>query len=370
MRDAALPDTAASRGGWLNRLLARPGLHALAMRVPGLRGFARRDGATIFGIVQGFVESQVLFAMVELDLFEALMPGPATAADLAVSRHVPVDRMAALLQAGAALGLLRRRGDSFGLSRRGAAMTGVPGLIEMIRHHGLFYRDLADPVALLQGGAQTELAGFWPYVAGGAVAPDLAERYSRLMADSQRLVAEDTLAAVSLRGARRLVDVGGGTGVFIERVGQRHPGLELELFDLPEVLEAARARLAGTALAGRLQFSPGSFRAGALPAGADVITLVRVLYDHDDDTVRGLLARAHAALPEGGRLIVSEPMSGGARPDPVTDVYFAFYTMAMGTGRTRSAEAIAALCREAGFRQARQVPTRRSYVTSVVAAVK
>ncbi|MCR9150797.1 MAG: methyltransferase domain-containing protein [Rhodobacteraceae bacterium] len=370
MVDGALPQSAARSGGWLNRLLARPGLHAVTMRVPGLRGFARRDGQAIFGIVQGFVESQVLFALVELDLFEALMPGPATAGDLALRHRVPVDRMAALLQAGAALGLLRRRGDRFGLSRRGAAMTGVPGLMEMIRHHGLFYRDMADPVALLQGRAETELARFWPYVAGGEIAPALAERYSRLMADSQRLVAEDTLAAVSFKGVRRLMDVGGGTGVFLERVGRRHPGLELELFDLPEVLATAQARLAGGPLAGRLRFSPGSFRAGALPVGADAVSLVRVLYDHDDDTVRALLARAHAALPEGGRLIVSEPMSGGARPDPVTDVYFAFYTMAMGTGRTRSAETVAALCRAAGFRHARRVPTRRSYVTSVVVAVK
>ena len=36
------------------------------------------------------------------------------------------------------------------------------------------------------------------------------------------------------------------------------------------------------------------------PTGADAISLVRVLYDHDDATVARLLAPVHAALPRAG----------------------------------------------------------------------
>ncbi len=79
-----------------------------------------------------------------------------------------------------------------------------------------------------------------------------------------------------------------------------------------------------------------------LPQGADAISLVRVLYDHADDTVAPLLRAVHDALPPGGRVVVSEPMSGGDSPDPATDVYFSVYTLAMQTGRTRSAAEIAA----------------------------
>ncbi len=68
----------------------------------------------------------------------------------------------------------------------------------MIRHHAVFYRDLADPVALLRGGAETELARFWPYVFGasGPIDPEVAATYSGLMADTQAMVAEDTLRLV------------------------------------------------------------------------------------------------------------------------------------------------------------------------------
>jgi demethylspheroidene O-methyltransferase len=95
-----------------------------------------------------------------------------------------------------------------------------------------------------------------------------------------------------------------------------------------------------------------------------------VLYDHDDATVGDLLAKVHAALPPGGRLIISEPMSGGARPDPICDVYFAFYTMAMGTGRTRSAARIAELCEAAGFEAVRVAKAPRPFVTSALSCSK
>ncbi len=69
-------------------------------------------------------------------------------------------------------------------------------------------------------------------------------------------------------------------------------------------------------------------------------------------------------------LIISEPMSGGDKPDRAGDVYFAFYTMAMQTGRARSADQIARLCADAGFANIRCPRPARSYVTRVVTAQK
>jgi demethylspheroidene O-methyltransferase len=191
------------------------------------------------------------------------------------------------------------------------------------------------------------------------------------MAQSQALVAQDTLATVSLRGVTRLMDVGGGSGAFLAAALQRHPGLSARLVDLPAVLEGAEARLRPWCDAGRLQLCPQDFRAGPLPAGADAISLIRVLYDHPDAVVRPLLRRCFEALPPRGRLIISEPMSGGAaRPDRATDLYFAFYTLAMGSGEARSQARIAALCAEAGFVGIRRPRVFRPYVTGVVTAMR
>lgn len=334
---------------------------------------ARRDGAEIFEIVQGFVRSQVLFAIVALDLPERLLNGPASPEMLALNTGVAPDRMAILLQAGAGLGLLRRKRDGrFVLTRKGAAMVGVPGLRQMILHHGAFYRDLTDPVSLLKGETETELAGFWPYVFGatGEVDADVTRTYSDLMADSQMLVARDTLAAVSLADVQHLVDVGGGSGAFLSEVARAYPKMRLTLFDLPPVMPSAAERLTRLGLDERIDCVGGSFRDDPLPVGMDAISLVRVLYDHDDDSVMALLRKVFDALPEGGRLLISEPMSGGDAPDPITDVYFAFYTLAMRTGRTRSAATIQNMCAQVGFDDLKAPRAKRSYVTGVVTGRK
>ncbi|MEP2639931.1 methyltransferase [Roseobacter sp.] len=366
-------DTSGWRGGWLNRLVARPGFQSWASRFPLTRGQARRDGAVMFDLVQGFVQSQVLMALVELNILQRLRGGAQNAENLGRVVNVPEDRMQVLLQAAAALHLLKRdRSGRYRLARKGAALMGVPGLDAMIRHHRAFYRDLADPVALLRGPEQTELSEFWPYVFGarGAIDPAVADTYSDLMAQSQRLVAEDTLRAVSMQGVTRLLDVGGGTGAFLEAAGRAAPNMDLMLFDLPQVVPQARARFDGAGMGARATVHAGSFRETPLPQGADAVSLIRVLYDHADDTVRRLLAAAYAALPEGGRLIISEPMGGGATPDRAGDVYFAFYTLAMQTGKARSVAEISQLCRAAGFVDIRSPKPARNYVTRVLTARK
>ena len=357
--------------GWINRLAGSRRFQAWAARMPVLRRIARAEGRALFDIVAGFVNSQALMALVELRILHILQGGPQSAEIMARQCDVPPDRMQILLQAGAGLGLLRRHKDGrFGLSMRGASMLGVPGLEGMVRHHRALYADLADPVALLRGGKTTELAQFWPYVfgAGGAVDPAVTATYSALMADSQGLVAEDTLRMVDFRGISRLMDIGGGTGAFLAAAGAAHPNLQLDLFDLPVVVTGAAARFANAGLAARTTIHRGSFRDDPLPRGADAISLVRVLYDHDDSTVLQLLSAVLDTLPPGGRLIVSEPMSGGANPDRATDVYFSLYTLAMQTGRTRSGAEIAALLGNVGYVSIRIRWGYRPFVTSVVTA--
>jgi demethylspheroidene O-methyltransferase len=358
---------------WFYRLIAKPSFQGWASRFPLTRGIARREGAEMFGLVAGFVQSQVLMAVVELRLLHRLMEAPRNAASLAREAGMTAERMEILLQAAAALGLIRRRKDGrFTVARKGAALLGVPGLEAMILHHRAFYRDMEDPVALLRGEVDTELANFWPYVFGarGAVDPAVTRTYSDLMADSQGLVAQDTLRMVSLSDVTCLLDVGGGSGAFALAVAQAYPSIDLMLFDLPDVVPAAQTRFAAAGIGGRLAVHGGSFRSDSLPYGADAISLIRVLYDHSDDTVRGLLSKIFDTLPKGGRLIISEPMSGGAVPEPAGDVYFAFYTMAMRTGKTRSAAEIGRFCADAGFGRIETPASRRPFVTSVVTCVK
>ncbi|WP_019954414.1 methyltransferase [Yoonia vestfoldensis] len=367
------PDLDRRSASRLTQLVASPSFQKWAARFPLTRRLVRSEGRAMFDLVAGFCHSQVLYALVALEIPKALLAHELPLSALALRGRMPPDRMAVLLSAAVALGLIKQRKSGlYALTTRGAALAGVPGLAGMIAHHDVLYRDLSDPVAFFRGEVETELADFWPYVfgAGAATDPDSAAKYSRLMADSQLLVADDTLAAVDFRGVTRLMDVGGGTGAFLAAVGAVYPKLAMTLFDLPAVVPAAQDRFASAGMIDRVQITPGSFRDQPLPQGADMISLVRVLYDHSDDTVADLLAAAHAALPIGGRILISEPMTGGDAPHRAGDAYFALYCMAMRTGRARSAHQIAALLQAAGFTQIRAPKAARPFITSVVEGVR
>ncbi len=373
MSDISLPTGASSRkltvSGRINRLIATPKFQAWAARFPLTRRMVRRDGEALFDLVAGFCHSQVLMALVDLRVPDMLMDGPRGATALGHRCRIPADRMAVLLRAAVSMDLLKiTRGGEFKLSRKGAALVGVPGLREMILHHSVLYADLADPVAFFRGEVETQLAGFWPYVFGadGQGDPQVAATYSDLMAQSQLMVAQDTLSVVSFKGTKTLMDIGGGTGAFLRAALLATPDLRGTLFDLPEVV----AKAPQGELSDRINVAGGSFRHDPLPKGADAISLIRVLYDHADETVAALLSKIYDALPDGGKLIISEPMTGGDTPHRAGDAYFSLYTMAMRTGKARSADEIMKACQAAGFTTVSALKSQRPFITSVVVAEK
>ena len=377
---------AASRGS-MDRLSVMDRIYALRDRClestrfqrfcsafPLTRPVANREAATLFDLCAGFVYSQILSACVELGLFDLLRKGPLPARDLALRMSLPEDAALRLLRAASALRLVERRsGGRFGLGMLGAAFNGNPAIGAMIQHHAMLYRDLRDPVALLRGEVRTELSHYWGYADENRRhdlnADDVAP-YSALMAASQALISDDILSAYSLRTHRCLLDVGGGEGAFAAAAAARCPDLRVKLFDLPAVATRAQASLEREGFGNRFEAFGGSFLSDPLPRGADVVSLVRVLHDHDDAVVMQVLRAVRDALPDDGVILVAEPFAGTPGAEPIGDGYFGFYLLAMGQGRPRTAKELSLMLSEAGFTRVRQRRTRRPLLAGVMTACR
>ena len=350
---------------WRNALLSDPRFQRFAADFPLTRGIAHRRTDVLFDLVAGFVYSQVLHACIQLDVLSRLQNGPLEVDALAIAADVPAPAMARLLQAAAALDLVEPVGARFALGPQGAALLGNAGLADMIRHHDRLYADLLDPAALLRRGHGEHLAGYWPYATSARPEEadgDAVSAYSTLMAATQPTVAADVLDAYPMNRHRVVMDVGGGEGGFLAAVAARWPHLELRLFDLPAVVDRARANLP------QAVFFGGDFLSDSLPPGADLITLVRILHDHDDDGVARILASAHAALAPGGRLLIAEPMASGSSGDRVGAAYFGLYLLAMGRGQARKASLLTDWLLRAGFSRVRLLQVRTPSLLRVLVA--
>jgi len=397
------------RERWLqrrDRWIADPAFRDHASRWPGTRGMARRQAGELFDLMAGFVYSQVLFACVKQRLFDRLAAGPMDVPALAAAGGLPEEGMARLLDAAEALELVRRVEDDtasaggtrpgvrqgaaepppaadsgphntatrpcFALGRLGGAMAANPALEALVLHHAALYTDLADPLALLAAGrGGGRLARYWSYAtadAPGALPQAEVAPYSAVMSASQALIARQVLDAYPVRRHRCLLDVGGGEGAFLSAALAEAPALRGMLCDLPAVAERARARLAAAGLGERASAHGGDFKRDPLPRGADLVSLVRVLYDHDDEPALRLLVAVREALPAGGTVLVAEPLAHTRGAERMGAAYFGMYLWAMGSGRVRSAGEHIALLREAGFRHARERRTALPLQTGLVVA--
>jgi demethylspheroidene O-methyltransferase len=114
----------------------------------------------------------------------------------------------------------------------------------------------------------------------------------------------------------------------------------------------------------------GSFFDDPLPRGADIVTLIRILHDHDDAPAQALLDAIAAALSPGDTLLISEPMADTPGARPMGEAYFGFYLHAMGSGRPRTPAEIGAMLKLAGFSHWRTVGTQLPLITRIVVATR
>ena len=336
-------DLSAKLLGWWynqkNKIIKNIHIQDFLSRFPITSRVARKEGEAIFQLMTGFVDTQILFTFVKSGALQYLDDRPLTIDELSGKIGIDVKGTEILCRAGHALGLVRLKSKNIFLARRGTLILSLPGMMELIDHHSILYEDLLDPISLFDGKKETRLSQFWPYVFGKAKSLDSMDvsRYSDLMAKSQFMVARDTIGSIKINKGIKWLDVGGGSGAFASELVKKHPSLKISIFDIP---------------------------------GFDTISCIRVLYDHNDQTVSDLLTKIYSALPLGGKIIISEPMLGELSPNKWGDTYFATYTYAMKTGKTRSPSQVADLLVKNGFSKVKVFPSRRPFVTTVIEAHK
>jgi SAM-dependent methyltransferase len=155
--------------------------------------------------------------------------------------------------------------------------------------------------------------------------------------------------AVNLSGNQRLLDIGGGSGIYACALAARHAHLRAAVMERAPVDTIARAKIAGRGLADRVEVLTGDFFQQPLPTGFDVHLYSNVLHDWDVPAVRMLLAKSHATLPPGGRLLIHDMHLNVDKTGPLPVASYSAILMAVTEGRCYSVAEMEAWLVEAGF---------------------
>jgi hypothetical protein len=178
--------------------------------------------------------------------------------------------------------------------------------------------------------------------------PEEAKIFDGAMTDNSRQSAPAVAHAYDFGKFREVVDVAGGRGLLLATILQRYPNVSGILFDLPAVVEGARAAMGSYGLDGRLRVLGGDFFQ-AVPEGADAYILKHIIHDWDDEKSIAILRNVRNAIDPSGRLLIVEPIIAPGN-EPSFGKLLDLEMMVIPGGRERTREEYGKLFGAAGFR--------------------
>ena len=319
--------------------------------------------AHILEIAFAFRRSKTLLTAVELGLFAALAEQPRSAGKL--TKHLGLHGRGAedFFDALVALGLLVRDAEGSYTNSTDGARFLDPSSDDYIGHtlHRVNTRVYGNwnslASALRTGEPQSGAFG-----AGGYNAlyedPAVLDGFLRAMTGGSLMLARSLAATFPWKQYASIIDIGCAEGCVPVQIARAHPHIIGGGFDLPIVEPSFSRYVERNGFSHRLQFHAGDFHTDALPS-ADVMVMGRILHNWSLPVKRMLLAKAHAALPEGGALIVCETLIDDAR-QTASEALFASLHMLIETadGYEATGADYTGWLEFAGFRDVRTIGLR------------
>ena len=292
---------------------------------------------------------QTLSAAYELEIFHTLADGPLTAAELAARRGFDLRATKVVLAMLGALGLVRSDGSAYGLTEVSETYL-LPDssfdwgpLIAKIGVIPDMHRQLVQAVR-----GTKSISGPASAWALGQMSPQLAASVSRIM-HCHSLPAAVALGAMSAFGSvRRLLDVGGGSGVFSIALAQQHPKMRCTVMELAAVCEVAQGYILDGGVSDRVDTKPVDMFRDPWPEGYDAVLFSNVFHDWNAETNAHLARSAFGVLPSAGKILVHEMLvddTGG----PPTTAGFSVRMLTTNEGKQYTLAELAALLESAGF---------------------
>ena len=269
---------------------------------------------------RAFQESRVLLTALELDLFTTIGEG-ATAAETAQKLGTDPRATEMLLNALVAVGALVKGEAVFGCTAESKALGPArPGLLHTV-HLWDTWATLTECVKSGRAVRSRGPEGF----------PEARTRaFIAAMHARAQESARETVRLSGIHDAKRMLDVGGGSGAFSIAFAKTCPELRAEILDLGAVVPLAEEYIREAGLQNRVRVRPGDMRTAGFGEGFYLVLLSAVCHMFGEDENRSLIQRCARALVPGGHLVIREFILQEDRAGPPHAALFAL-NMLVGT---------------------------------------
>ncbi|MGC8792137.1 MAG: methyltransferase [Bryobacteraceae bacterium] len=298
--------------------------------------------------INAFRESRLLLTAIELDIFTAVGEG-ATAAEVAGRAGTDPRATEMLLNALAAVGVLgKREGVFYNTPESRLLREDVPESARMAMMHVVH---LWESWSLL-----SECVRKGTRVRSRRRRRAETDAFIAMMHYNAGERAPMVVEAIGLKGVRRVLDLGGGSGAYAIAFAQASPAVEVEVFDLASVLRIARRHIQAAGLEKRVKTRAGDLRRDPYGEGYDLVFISAICHMLDPDENRAMLRKSYAALRAAGRVAIQDFI---LEPDKTAPRHAALFALNMLVntrgGSSYSEPEYRAWLEEAGFRQVQRL---------------
>lgn len=185
----------------------------------------------------------------------------------------------------------------------------------------------------------------------------LARHFTLALAGRAKNVAPVLAERLPMDGVKRLLDVGGGTGIYSIALLQKYPHLRAIVLDHAEVLKVAAEMAQSSGVADRLELREGDMLADPLPTDCEAILLSNILHDWDVPQCQQLVERCAAALPAGGRLLIHDVFLNDELDGPLPIALYSAALFTLTEGRAYSQAEYRGWLTDAGLSPDEMIPT-------------
>ncbi len=205
-------------------------------------------------------------------------------------------------------------------------------------------------------------------IASAMESEESAKHFTLALAGRAKNVAPVFADVVPMETSNRLLDIGGGTGIYSYAMLRSNPNLRAIVFDRPEVLKIAEQMAREYGVLARTEFVPGDMFADELPSGADTILLSNILHDWDVPDCERLIGRCADSLGPGNRLLIHDVFLNDDQGGPLPIALYSAALFSFTEGRAYSAAEYRSWLTASGFKPSPVIPT--TVHCGVLSAVK
>jgi len=268
---------------------------------------------------RAFMRSRVLLTAFELGIFTALAEDSKTSADIANSLRTDARATDRLMNALCALGFLVKRDGRFSNTPATARVLvkGKPDYMSGMMHTVHLWQTWGTLTEAVRRGTSVRPRG------SDAIGDEYITAFIAAMHWRSRIQAPALASFLDLEGVHRVLDVGGGSGMFSMAMVRAKQGLKATIFDLPDVVPLTRQYIKQEGLSEYIDTVAGDFNEDELPTGCDLVFLSAIVHSISFERNVLLIRKCADAVNPNGRVVVQDHIMSDGRISPPEGALFA-----------------------------------------------